>query len=324
MTHNNLSKLTVVIPSYKAEHSIKTTLSSIEGLINAGVNVFVVEDGVYDKTADVVSAFNIKHIQLKKNSGASNARNIGLEESNSDYIYFLDADDWVSKKYIENLLDVIHHQDADICFGRVTKINQANKALSHFVPKEGEKSEEVLKRWLAGDTGPSPIGVLWKTNYLKKIGAWNKELRRNDDGELMVRAMLNSPKLAQSYLGNAFYRISPKQSLSKKYFDMNSFFAEKAIFNQLDKNFNKNNYLHDYLTFFIFRVAMETKYYGNQDAKYWQDSLKKRHLNKNIIAKRFFYIRYIVYIYKFFGFETASKTFKFAQVLKKLKHRGKT
>ena len=64
----------------------------------------------------------IKLINIS-NSGASKARNIGINNANGIYIQFLDADDILSSNKIEHQVKILESNDVDVCFCR-TVVNQ--------------------------------------------------------------------------------------------------------------------------------------------------------------------------------------------------------
>ena len=66
----------------------------------------------------------IKYIRIK-NSGVSNARNIGIENSTGTYIMFVDSDDYIEKNMVERLYDNINENvDLVICSKNLITINE--------------------------------------------------------------------------------------------------------------------------------------------------------------------------------------------------------
>ena len=58
--------------------------------------VIMVDDGSKDKSFELIkktSLINLKYYQNKENSGVSFTRNVGIEKSRGEYIYFMDVDD---------------------------------------------------------------------------------------------------------------------------------------------------------------------------------------------------------------------------------------
>jgi len=65
----------------------------------------IIDDGSTDNSLEIVRKFNDDRIRIvsQKNSGVSAARNRGVEESQFDYIAFLDADDWWDPHFLEEM-----------------------------------------------------------------------------------------------------------------------------------------------------------------------------------------------------------------------------
>ena len=88
----------VVIPLYNGEKTILSTLESIENQTFQPCHIIVVNDGSTDRSFDIVQMMQVRNKKLvvvnSQNSGRSAARNKGISMSDSDYVAFLDADDW--------------------------------------------------------------------------------------------------------------------------------------------------------------------------------------------------------------------------------------
>lgn len=88
----------VIIPAYNAHDTIKRTLFSIlTQSIKDRIKVYIVDDcsdkGYDDDIKSIKEKLDITIIRTKENSGPGVARQIGIENSNSEYIVFIDADD---------------------------------------------------------------------------------------------------------------------------------------------------------------------------------------------------------------------------------------
>lgn len=101
-------KLTIVIPYYKTYEYTEKLLKRIEPQITEEVEVIVIDDGCCEKRLE---EYPIRVIHLEKNSGgASVPRNVGIDNARGEYIAFIDADDMVSEKYIERILEKIKEE----------------------------------------------------------------------------------------------------------------------------------------------------------------------------------------------------------------------
>jgi glycosyltransferase involved in cell wall biosynthesis len=57
---------------------------------------------------------SVHYLELEHNSGAGNARNIGLNKAGGEYILFLDSDDWINSNYISCMIAALISNNADI------------------------------------------------------------------------------------------------------------------------------------------------------------------------------------------------------------------
>jgi len=108
-----LPGISVVIPSYQGASTIARCIDSLvsQSVGFENFDVLVVLNGPADGTEELLSGFADEHPDLSLKvmkatyASAGNARNIGLEASNREYITFIDDDDFVSEHYLRELLN---------------------------------------------------------------------------------------------------------------------------------------------------------------------------------------------------------------------------
>lgn len=91
-----MPKVSVVIPTYNRANFILETIESVRGQTYHDHEIIVVDDGSTDNTQEVLRNFsegNIIQYIYQPNHGESAARNLGISQSNGEYIAFLDSDD---------------------------------------------------------------------------------------------------------------------------------------------------------------------------------------------------------------------------------------
>ena len=115
-------KISVIIPAYNAEKWIIRCLDSILKQTLSEVEVIVVDDGSKDNTQAVLLGASKKDNRLtilsQSNCGTAVARNSGMQFVNpkSEYIYFMDADDWLDINALEYLYAESSQHDLDVLF----------------------------------------------------------------------------------------------------------------------------------------------------------------------------------------------------------------
>ena len=102
--------ITILIAAYNEAADIATTLKSIflEDYPNT-VHVIVINDGSKDETVNIVRSFMSEHqnlslIDLNQNGGKANALNDGLEQCSTDIVITIDADSYLWKDALRNLV----------------------------------------------------------------------------------------------------------------------------------------------------------------------------------------------------------------------------
>lgn len=111
------SKISVIIPVYKAELYIEACVSSILAQTYSDFELILVDDGSPDRSGLICDelAKTDPRIQVihKENGGAATARNAGLDSATGDYIAFVDGDDLIHPQYLEFLLRLLEQNNAD-------------------------------------------------------------------------------------------------------------------------------------------------------------------------------------------------------------------
>ncbi|MCM1217607.1 MAG: glycosyltransferase [Lachnospiraceae bacterium] len=103
--------LTVIIPVYNVEKTIRRTLESV--LIQAfdGLEILIINDGSTDGTERIINEFKKNDGRIRiitiPNSGVSYARQLGLDEARGKYIVYIDGDDYAEPHMLENLLNLV-------------------------------------------------------------------------------------------------------------------------------------------------------------------------------------------------------------------------
>jgi glycosyltransferase involved in cell wall biosynthesis len=84
--------LTVVIPLYNGQKTIRRCLENLFASTLESFDVIVVDDHSTDESAKIARSFPCVVLETAVNSGAAAARNLGAANARTDLIYFLDAD----------------------------------------------------------------------------------------------------------------------------------------------------------------------------------------------------------------------------------------
>lgn len=116
-------KVSVIVPIYNVKEYLKKCLDSLANQTLKDIEVILVDDGSTDGSENICDLYVAKYNNFvcvhKKNSGQSDARNVGLDLAHGDWIGFVDADDFVDLNYYEEMYNCAISNNSDmVCVNR--------------------------------------------------------------------------------------------------------------------------------------------------------------------------------------------------------------
>jgi glycosyltransferase involved in cell wall biosynthesis len=103
------NEATVVITAYNGERHIARCIDSALEQTPHPSSVFVVDDGSCDATSRVVASYSSRArlVRLTSNNGPPAGRTTGLEQCTTEYVGFLDADDFRTPAFIRETISFL-------------------------------------------------------------------------------------------------------------------------------------------------------------------------------------------------------------------------
>lgn len=101
-------KVSIIVPVYNAEKYLTRCLDSLVKQDFPEFEILLINDAATDCSMEIMQSFeerfsNIRIIKHEKNMGLPSARKTGLYNAKGEYIYFVDADDWIEKETISSM-----------------------------------------------------------------------------------------------------------------------------------------------------------------------------------------------------------------------------
>lgn len=133
---NNQPLISVIVPAYNLAYCITDCVNSIEKQTYSNFEIIIIDDGSADETKNVCEklAKTYSNIQVisQKNQGISAVRNLGIQESNGEYLAFIDGDDQIKETFLEHLYQRLIADSSDIAVCGYQEIRTSS--CSDFVP----------------------------------------------------------------------------------------------------------------------------------------------------------------------------------------------
>ena len=242
----NKFSLSVIIPNYNKDKYLNKCIDSIINQTLLPNEIIIVDDCSTDNSKKIIKKYMkkykfIKGIFLKKNSGVSNARNIGLKEAKSNYVSFTDSDDFYytndKLKNEMNLIKMWENEGEDIvAYSAIVLVDKDNQLIK--LPKLNKNSfmEKNIKfSLLIGNKFDNiPRDYCIKKNILLKVGAYNFYDNYYEDFDLLMR-LSEKIKFYSTYDYGIAYRQTGNGLSNRKKSE-----AKKRV------NEITNNYMKDY------------------------------------------------------------------------------
>lgn len=116
-----MSKLSVsiILPVYNVEDYLEQCLDSVLGQTFLDFELLCINDGSTDNSLSILESYSCRFqgkmkIVSIQNGGLANARNVGLDMSQGEFIYFLDSDDFISEDTLALCCENIVKHNADL------------------------------------------------------------------------------------------------------------------------------------------------------------------------------------------------------------------
>lgn len=235
-----MANISVVVPVYKVEPYLRRCVDSILGQTYTDFELILVDDGSPDNCGEICDEYAKKdarvHVLHLTNSGAAAARNTALDwiftNSDSQWLAFIDGDDWVHPNYLHRLLTGALECGADVC-------------VCDYCLTSGEKEPEILTNRVVRFR----MKDLWAEKRLACTVVWGKlvkrelfsnirfPLRRAEDEFAVYQALFQTDKAGWLADRLYAYRMNSDslthQKWSRKDMDsIDAFAGQMAFFDQ--------------------------------------------------------------------------------------------
>lgn len=122
----NKGKISVIIPVYNTEEFLKECIHSVTNQTYKNIEIILINDNSDNECMNLIENIardnkNIKLFHVSERKGVGAARNLGIEKSTGEFIYFLDSDDYLPEKTLEIL--VTHIKDNFLIRGSIRNTN---------------------------------------------------------------------------------------------------------------------------------------------------------------------------------------------------------
>lgn len=270
--------VSIVIPAYNAEKYILRCIDSCVRQTYQNIEIIVVDDGSTDDTIKKCATINDNRLKVisKKNAGVSEARNTGLQVAQGNYLFFLDADDYLDRDCCAMMVGAMKN-DVDLVVCGYNRIDLNDERQRVCAPETimFALSEKITA-----------------INYMKQINClftcWNKLYRREkiqfefdksmsfaEDSVFVFDYLAECKKIiVLDYIGYNYWIGTEGSAMKKFHADMFQM-IKKEYKKILDsdqesediRSFAFNHYIENVIYFCAPQLIVDERYNFNQKTK---------------------------------------------------------
>ena len=183
-------KLSVIVPAYNAEKTIRQSLDSILAQTRPVDELIVINDGSTDGTEKILQEYRDAYpdcfrFRTVENGGQGRARNIGFDLSTGDWIGYVDSDDWIDPEMYERLIAAAEREHADLALCEV---------LAHF-PDGSTARESIYREERAMAAAGFANNKLFRRSLIENV-RFPEEKLWYEDAEFTAVAIHRAGKIA--------------------------------------------------------------------------------------------------------------------------------
>jgi glycosyltransferase involved in cell wall biosynthesis len=193
-----VADVTVVIPMYNAAATIGRALDSVLAQTGRPAKIVVCNDCSTDDSAEIVRtkyADTVVLVTTDKNGGVAVARNRGAREATTEWLAFVDADDWWQPEFLEKTLAAVAQIGADFgsAGGSRERPDGGGKHVQvRLLPGRDEVLDLTREFWSISRTFRPMVtyGALMKRSLFESIGGFPENMRTGEDACMWIELWL--------------------------------------------------------------------------------------------------------------------------------------
>ena len=213
--------ITGIVPCYNVEKYVEKSLKSLLDQTYKNLKIIAIDDCSTDNTYKIIEKIakenqeKIEIYQNEQNKGLAYTRNRGIKLAQTEYIGFIDSDDYVDNNYFEELMKAIIEKQADVAIADMLLVDEKGEELAPVQTGINLAIKDIKEATIDNGLSASACNKLFEKSLIEKY--LFPEGKVNEDIAAVIPTILHADKIA--YTGEVkYYYVQRKKSIQNSEF----------------------------------------------------------------------------------------------------------
>lgn len=206
-------QISYVVPTLNSASTLDMTLLSLRSQKGVDVNIIVVDSGSTDRTLDICKSWDVKVLYAEPGN-MYRAINTGLRECDSEWLAYINSDDWLYPNSLAQMIACANTANSDILYSNCDLTDDCGRFIYSFAPAHPKQLRSLFQRVILGFCQQSTI---FRKQVYQQLVGFNENYHLSADYDFYFRALNYGAVF--TYLNSkpvACFRIHPNQLSNTK------------------------------------------------------------------------------------------------------------
>jgi glycosyltransferase involved in cell wall biosynthesis len=181
----NSDSISCVVPTLNGAETLETTLLSLLSQRDVKVEVTIADSGSDDGTLEICRRFDAPAIYVEPGN-MYRAINAGLAQSQSEWLAYLNSDDWLYPDSFTRLTELGDAAEADVVYGNCDYADGAGRFVYSFAAAKPNQLSSLFRLQRMGFAQPATI---FRRSLYRRLGGFDESYRFKADADFFIRAL---------------------------------------------------------------------------------------------------------------------------------------
>lgn len=178
--------ISYVIPTLNSAATLETTLLSLRSQLDATVQLTVVDSGSTDETLAMCQRAEAKTLYVEPGN-MYQAVNVGLQQCHTEWLAYLNSDDWLYPDSLRRLLEIGITSEADVVYGNCDYCDHSGRFVYSFAAAQ---PAQLLPLFRTGRMGFAQPAAIFRRSLYERLQGFDVSYKYKADADFFIRALL--------------------------------------------------------------------------------------------------------------------------------------